>query len=192
MKFLKGLGDAIAGIFTGDKVARVTTDPRVSEPVFMMLRSMKNHPHHWRVKLIMPTSYADMLSSRHTPYWPGWVGVQITDRRVGECYEACIRLDSRWGCDLMHATHFHQLAPQSAEDAVRMAQLTRYPDWLNELEARELHYALNVLMFKRLALIRARKSRESERAEKDAAVRALARREQERKRLINVYGAHNE
>lgn len=191
MKFLKGLGNAIAGIFgVEEKVARVATDPRVSEPVFMMLQSIKKNPHHWRVKFVMPVSYNDALNSRHPMHWSGSVKVVITDRHVGECYEARLRIDDRLATNIMRCQFYKR--PLDDYMPIAMASVCEGPDWLNPQELNALEYAIKDLVVQRMAKIIKHRGRETQRAEKAAKVRIEFRREQERQRLINVYGAHND
>ncbi len=192
MKFLKLLGRLFSKDedVVSEKIARVATDPRVSEPVFMMIRSMKKRPQDWRVQFETQRTYAEVQRARHGIYVGNSVKVHITDRGVGECYEATLFVDSCTIQDLMHAQALKRLLDTPSIEMMCCATVSGMPSWLNPRELTELHFALTKLMTARVERVRARTNRENNRSQEIQKAKQLRNQAAERQRLINLYGAH--
>lgn len=193
MKFFK----LLRRLFTEDtkeivkeKVARVAKDPRVSEPVFMMLQSIKKNPAQWRVDMDIPE--IDLYSDRIKNPWKysdyTTTSVLIFDRNVGETYRAVISLKTRVWASCITAKRLRRFI--SLDDdllEVVMAKHTYYPDWMNEIEARELHAALSELVYERMKKIIARQDRAEIRKAEAINRCRNDERAKERQRLVEVY-----
>lgn len=178
-----------------EKVQRIKTDPRVSEPVFMMLESMRKHPKRWRVELDLEEYDPDRefrIRIRHMGRGDCTtaVNMRITDRGVGEVYQASLMLPLNLAERLAKDKALRRAPDEYALTDLVMAPHGYYPNWLNDVEARELHSALSRMMYDRISKVIERQGRVEARRVAAQQAEIEQKRLAERQRLITVYGGH--
>lgn len=170
------------------EIAKAVRDPRISEPVWMMLESIRQNPRQWRVELILPTEVMDfreqlrMIKQGTTQTA---VEVKITDRNVGETYTAKIWVENSSLSNLVYERLCRRVTEYSQ---VFIGDMASYPEWLNIVEARDLHHALCKLMETRVRKVRAREMRALHRRIAQELDRKQQANANERARLTQVYG----
>lgn len=189
MKFLKTVGLTLARLFSKEeiveKVARVATDPRISEPVFLMLRSIKKNPRQWRVSLVPGVDWNDAVSARHPMHFSGVMTVRVTDRITKECYEGSVYMETSLASDIVYANALKRVIDRP--DRLQWLTMVNAPYWMTKEEARELFYALSKLMQERIARVSAYERRGAERRLAASKLAAEVWKNTERQRLIAVY-----
>lgn len=171
------------------EIAKATRDSRVSEPVWMMLESIRNNPRGWRVEIIFPTFHTASNSFNTSSKWTNGtnqllVSVKVTDRNVGEVYMGSIWVDERslYGAYMVRGTNVLNEYGIIFSNAV-----CNYPSWLNLTEGRDLYYALANVMQARLTKVLAYQTREATRTKQIQKIRVQQEHDDERDRLIAVY-----
>ena len=187
MKFWRNLGLLVKGLINSKpavEVAKAARDPRISEPVWMMIRSIKQNPKRWKVVLNLP-DYRDMALRGHRPrsYMQvgGMVGYPVhgyvLDTITGEKYGGMVYADLT---DM-------PLSFKKEPFQIFVMTVSNSPDWMTNDEASALVYALTQEYGARLAKVKKRQT--------DRDIKAQRRREEarqhhiaeERERLIKVY-----
>lgn len=168
--------------------AKAVRDPQISEPVWMMLRSINTNPKRWKVVLDLP-DYQEMYGAR-TPLrgmrYGGMtclpVEAQVVDTITGERYKGTVYLE-----DLGLAEALMAKACKRPPQPIWVAMVFDHPDWMTKQEVNALVGALTRVYTNRMDKVqnraevrRARKVKE----QREAKERIIAR---ERERLLKVY-----
>jgi hypothetical protein len=156
-------------------IREAARNPSISEPVHMMIDSMREKPHNWVVRVVSDRSESQYgwKNFAHAP-GPAYVPVvyDITDRKVGYTYRVTCRVQRE---DFLQG----QLGI--------IQRVVDYPEWLTHAESQLLGCELCELLVKRVSKVRERMTRQQERKatiEREAAKQIAAL---ERQRVMDMY-----
>lgn len=166
------------------EIAKAVRDPRISEPVWMMLESIRTNPKNWKVAVELPedmsTKEQIRRSVRGITGWP--VNITVRDKANGEVYNGTVLAEVTTVAGSVIGKAVGRLT------SLLIIELMSYPDWMTKEEARELVYVLSKEQDKRIQKAQERKNRRTDKLLAEAAERRERSRITERARLTQVYG----